>query len=136
MTKPIVSKSLSLPNLGTLRDLLNLLASLCDLSNPFASLADLRTALELLQNFSATMGVDSRWLTWLQIIHDNPQLLNLILAAGQYLESVVEPTQPQSSASLHRVNRNASAALTLNWTSLLALIGEIVQLLEQLWPNQ
>ena len=136
MTKPIVSKSLSLPNLGTLRDLLNLLASLRDLSNPFASLANLRTTIELLQKFAATMGVDSKWLTWLQIIHDNPQLLNLALAAGQYLESVVEPTQPQSSASLRQANSNAAAALALNWTSLLALIGEIVQLLEQLWPNQ
>jgi hypothetical protein len=136
VTTPIIPKRLSLPNLSALRDVLNWLTSLSNLSNPFASLDDLRSALELLLNLGSTLGLSSQWLAWLQNIHDNPQLLNLLLAVGQYLENFTEPTQPPTPASaLRKQTRYSASATVIDWNNWLAVITEIVQLLEQLWPS-
>ncbi|HEY2827643.1 MAG TPA: hypothetical protein VGJ04_08595 [Pirellulales bacterium] len=133
MTTPVISKSLAFPNLASLRDLLNLLASLRNLSNPFTSADDLRTAVELLLNFGATLGLDPNWLAWLQSIHDNPQLLAIVLAVGQYLESLFDLVQPPASISnTSRRGADVHPAVAIQWTNWLALISQIVQLLEQL----
>jgi hypothetical protein len=136
MTSPITPKQLSLPSLNTLRDLLNFLTSLSNLSNPFASANDLISAMELLLNLGGTLDLSPQWLTWLQSIHDNPQLLYLVLAVGQYLESIVESQQPPAPASARRqhIARPVSAA-AIDWNTWLTVITEIVQLLEQLLPT-
>jgi hypothetical protein len=135
MNTPLVSKSTLLPNLTSLRDLLNLLASLRELSNPFSSADDLRTSIELLLNVGLTLGLDSKWLAWLQSIHDNPQLLSLVVAIGQYLENLIEPAQPtQTTTSTQLHSAEAGAAAAIQWKNLLPLITEIAQLLEHLWP--
>jgi hypothetical protein len=108
MNSSTASKSLSLPNLNSLRALLNLLASMRDLSNPFSSIDDLRRAIELFLDFGTTLGFDSNWLIWLQKVHDNPELLNLLLATGQYLESILAATQPTPTSA--RQQRAGSTA--------------------------
>jgi hypothetical protein len=132
---PLFSKSALLPNLTSLRDLLNLLASLRELSNPFSSADELRSAIELLLNFGLTLRLDSKWLAWLQSIHDNSQLLSLVVAVGQYLESLVESTHsPQTTTSRQSHVIEANTAAAIQWKNLLPLITEIAQLLEHLWP--
>jgi hypothetical protein len=78
-------KSLSLPNLSLLRDLLDALASLHDLSDPFASISQLQNALATLTKLAATLGLNANWLAWLQSLQNDSQLLNIVLAIGQYL---------------------------------------------------
>jgi hypothetical protein len=81
-------KSFSLPNISALKNLLDVLAALRDVSNPFASLDDLTQALQLLLNVCGTIGISPQLIQWLQYVHDNPQLLEIVLAVGQYLESL------------------------------------------------
>jgi hypothetical protein len=129
MNSSTASKSLSLPNLNSLRALLNLLASLRDLSNP-SSIDDLRRAIELFLDFGTTLGFDSNWLIWLKKVHDNPELLNLLLATGQYLESILAATQP-TPTSARQQRAGSTATLSINWTNLLTLVGHLLQLIEQ-----
>jgi hypothetical protein len=130
------SKSALLPTLTNLRDFLNLLASLRDLSDPFGSMAGLQNAIELLINLGTTLGLDSRWLAWLQSIHDDPQLLNMVLAVGQYLENLLDPTQPPATAGINRPQTvRTETALAIDWNNVLTVVGELAQLLERLWPS-
>src|SRR5262249_54349459 len=122
------AKTLSLPNLGALRNLLNLLASLRDLSNPFASIENLRATIQLLINFGGTIGFDLKWLAWLQSIGDNPELLNLVLAAGQFLEKLFDKSQSPSATA--RRHAHAPDMLAINWLNLLGLVSQILKLLE------
>ncbi len=92
-------KSLSLPNLNLLRDLLNALASLKDLSDPFASINQLQSALAILAQLGATLGLNANLLAWLQSLQNDSQLLNVVLAIGQYLESFIESNAPPASAN-------------------------------------
>src|SRR5262249_34323104 len=123
-----------LPTLTNLRDFLNLLASLRDLSNPFGSIANLQNAIELLINLSTMLGVNSQWLAWLQSIHDDPQLLNIVLAVGQYVENLLDPAQPPAPAGVSRSHVRTETTLALDWKNVLTVVGELVQLLERLWP--
>ncbi|HTQ37551.1 MAG TPA: hypothetical protein VMJ32_00895 [Pirellulales bacterium] len=131
------TRTLTLPNLALLRELLNALASFRDLSDPFTSPSQLQSALELLLNLATTLGLDPKWFTWLQAIQNNPQLLNLVLAVGQYLESFIEPTPSPTPASVCRQSSSrAPTALAIDWDTWLSLLTELVQLLHQLWPTQ
>ncbi|HEY2883212.1 MAG TPA: hypothetical protein VGJ15_12280 [Pirellulales bacterium] len=87
-TQPI--KAELFENLGALRNLLDLLAGLRNLSDPFGSPDGLRGAIALLLNLGTTLGLDAKWLAWLQSVLDNSQLFNIVLAIGSYLESLVE----------------------------------------------
>jgi hypothetical protein len=137
MTSPATTKSLSLPSITTLRNLLDLLASLRDLSDPFGSPSQLQIALQMLSNLATTLGLDSNWFAWLQAIQNNPQLLSLVLAVGQYLESMIEPTPTPTPASARRQPVDTTAtALAIDWNAWLSLVEEIAQLLQQLWPAQ
>ena len=137
MTASSNSKSLSLPNLATLKELLDFLASLRDSSNPFTSLDELTSTVQLLLNLCNTIGVSTQLITWLQRLHDNPQLLEIALAIGQYLESVFEPAGPPAQAkNASTIKGHAADSLQADWQTWLQVIVEIAQLVQRLWPSQ
>jgi hypothetical protein len=129
-------KSLFWPNLSMLRDLLDTLASLHELSDPFGSSSQLQNTLEQLLNVVSTLGLDVKWLTWLQALQNNPQLLNVVLAIGQYLETLIEPAAPATAHLRLQSANDATAPLAIDWNTWLSLLTEIAQLLQQLWPSQ
>ncbi|HZZ27160.1 MAG TPA: hypothetical protein VFE46_04060 [Pirellulales bacterium] len=126
--------SLTLPTLSTLRDLLEALSKLGALSDPFSSTSQLQSAVQILLDLAGTMGLSSKWVTWLQAIQANPQLLNLVLAVGQYLETLLQTPPPVPASIRGQSSVAASAQLTIDWSHWLSLLGEILQLLEQLLP--
>ncbi len=96
-------------------------------------MANLQNAIDLLLSLGTTLSIDSRLLAWLQIIHDDPQLLNVILAIGQYVENFLVPIQPAAAASINRPRaaRTDLQALTIDWDNVLSVVGELLQLLER-----
>ena len=119
--------STSLPSLSKLHDLLNLLAELRDLSNPFDSPAALKSTLELLADLGSILGLNHELQSWLTDIENNAPLLDLILSAGRFLESLVcPPNQPTTPPT------NTITIQSLGLAQLLPLIIELVQLLQRL----
>jgi hypothetical protein len=116
----------SLPSLSKLHDLLNLLAELRNLSNPFDSPAALTSTLELLADLGSIIGVNHELLDWLTNIENNTPLLDLILSAGRFLESLVSPSNPSTSPT------GTITIQSLGLAQLLPLILELVQLLGRL----
>jgi hypothetical protein len=141
-TSAIIDTSF-LPNLSSLRDLLELLASLRDISNPFGSPDGLHAAFQLLEQLGGIVGLDSKWIAWLSGIESNAELFDLVLAAGKYLESIFEPTPPTGSpatgspATLPIKASDDTAASdaqvqSIDFSKLLPLLAEILQLWQQL----
>ena len=124
-----MSTAASLPSLSKLHDLLNLLSELRDLSNPFDSPAALKSTLELLADLGSILGVNHELLNWLTDIENNTPLLDLILSAGRFLESLISP----SNQPTHPTNTITIQSLGL--TQLLPLIIELIQLLHRLCQN-
>ncbi len=81
-------------SLGTLSELLDLLAKLSKLSDPLNTANGLRSAIELLLRMGSLVGLDSDWLAWLEGVLENPAVFNLVLAVVSYLLSIIEPSQP------------------------------------------
>ena len=131
MNSSISVETSLLPNLTTLRDLLNLLSSLRDLTDPFGSIDSLRKSLDLLSKFAIALGLDSKYLAWINAIESNSQLLNFLLAAGHYLETLLAPTPttlPITAAGSVQIQ-------SIDFTKLLPLLTEILQLIQQLRPS-
>lgn len=125
----------SLPSLSKLHDLLNLLAELRDLANPFDSPAALKSTLELLADLGSILGVNHDLLNWLSNIENNAALLDLILSAGRFLESLVgQVSNLPSSAPVTATSNNPPSLTTasLGLAQLLPLILDLVQLLNRL----
>jgi len=125
-----MSTAASLPSLSKLHDLLNLLSELRDLSNPFDSPAALKSTLELLADLGSILGVNHELLNWLTDIENNTPLLDLILSAGRFLESLVSPSGPTTTPPT-----NTITIQSLGLTQLLPLIIELIQLLHHLRQN-
>jgi len=70
--------------LGTLRDLLALLAALRDLREPVTSPAGLRQSIALLLRLAELVGVEPAWIERLRKILDDPGAFNIVLAVVQY----------------------------------------------------
>jgi hypothetical protein len=119
---PLVSPAL-LPNLTTLRNLLEIISTLRNLSDPFSSADSLRRSIDMLLQLAETLNLNAKWTAWVRTIRENPELLNLILAAGHYLETLLEPA-PQT--------KNNISIQSLNLQDLLTLLSELIQLLEHL----
>src|ERR1051326_7360236 len=129
----------SLPSLSKLHDLLNLFAELRNLSNPFNSAASLKASLELLADLGAILGVNHDLLNWLTDIENTPAILDLILSAGRFLESLVGQVSNLPSSTPVTATSNEPSPLTpdhcplttasLGLAQLLPLILELVQLL-------
>lgn len=114
----------SLPSLNKLHDLLNLLAQLRNLSNPFDSPAALKSTLDLLADLGSILGLNHELLNWLTDIENNAPLLDLILSAGRFLESLVSTpatTPPTNTITIQ----------SLGLAQLLPLIIELIQLLHR-----
>jgi len=121
--------STSLPSLSKLHDLLNLLAELRDLSNPFDSPAALKSTLELLADLGSILGLNHELQSWLTDIENNAPLLDLILSAGRFLESLISPPNQPTPPT------NTITIQSLGLAQLLPLIIELVQLLQRLRGN-
>src|SRR5262245_199283 len=87
--KPAPTTAALLPSLTTLRDLLELLASLRNLNDPFSSPEALATTLDLALRFGQTLNLNPTWLNCLRALHNNHELLNVRAPVGHYLESLV-----------------------------------------------
>jgi hypothetical protein len=125
---PVIMNPSLLPTLATLRDLLDILAALRGAANPFGSLDGLRSAIAIVGRLGTTLQINSKWLAWLQSVADDESLLSLLLAAGQYLESLLsQPTADQHvQSATHAASDVAVELIDLaNW---LAIISEIMQL--------
>jgi hypothetical protein len=120
----------SLPSLSKLQDVLNLLAEFRDLSNPFDSPATLKSTLELLADLGTILGINRELLNWLTDIESNTPLLDLILSAGRFLESLIAPPSPTTTPPTSTITIQS-----LGLTQLLPLIIELVQLLRRLRGN-
>ena len=126
----IVNRSL-LPTLSTLRDLLDIVSTLRDAANPFSSLDALHGAIALLVRMGTTLELNPAWLAWLQSISDDESLLDVLLAVGQYVEHLIEPSAGNVPSSPQTTGADVTIqAIDLgNW---LAIIAEIVQLIGKL----
>lgn len=129
----------SLPSLNKLHDLLNLLAQLRNLSNPFDSPAALKSTLDLLADLGSILGVNHELLNWLTDIENNAPLLDLILSAGRFLESLlplprVEDPPRLGEGSGEGAGTSSTNTITiqsLGLAQLLPLIIELIQLLHR-----
>src|SRR5436190_14498995 len=118
---PIIMNPSLLPTLATLRDLLDILAALRSASNPFGSLDGLRSAIALVVRLGTALQINPKWLAWLQSVADDESLLSLLLAAGQYLESLLnQPAADQHAQSTNEGENNvAIEAINLaNWLAI------------------
>ena len=128
MNSSIAVETSLLPNLTTLRDLLNLLSSLRDLTDPFSSIDSLRKSLDLLAEFAVALGLDSKYLAWINAIESNSELLNLLLAAAHYLETLLAPTPTTLPIT---ANDNIQIQ-SIDFSKLFPILTEILQLIQQL----
>src|SRR5262249_23169508 len=103
-----LESSLSLPDLRTLAEILDLLAQLCNLNEPLSSPDGLRAAMDLVLQLGAAAGINANWLAWLRENLEQPPVFDIVLALAAYLSSIIEPS-PKSSAT--RAWRNAPRAV-------------------------
>jgi hypothetical protein len=124
----------SIASLGKLADLLDLIASLRNLSDPFSSSEALRAALEALGRLAATLGVEDDWLTWLRAIEDNPALLDLIVAAGRFVENLLHsgPTGTGGASGTHPTPGHSVTIQAVPLADWLTLITQLIAVLQKL----
>jgi hypothetical protein len=129
---PIIVNTSLLPALSTLRELLNIISTLRGISDPFGSLDGLRGAIALLLRLGTTLQINPKWLAWLQSVSDDDSLLNLLLAVGEYLESLVNQPAADQHAQSDAAAASDIANQAIDFASWLAIIRELVQLLGQI----
>lgn len=132
MKTSVTLNSLDVTNLGTLSELLDLLAKLSKLSAPLNTPDGLRGAIDLLLRLGSLVGLDSDWLDWLRGILEDQAVFNLVLAVLNYALSVIEPPQAGSMSDL---SHNSGTKLTTQAIPIavwLSLFAEIAQLLQKL----
>ncbi len=130
-----LESSLSLPDLATLAELLELLAKLCDLNQPLTTPDGLRNAIELALQLGAAAGIDATWLAWLRENVEQPPVFDIVLAVVAFLSSIVEPSSTNSAIHAWRNAPRTSATAappSISLSQWLLLIGSLVSLLQKI----
>ena len=124
----------SIASLGKLADLLDLIASMRNLSDPFTSPEALRAALEALARLASTLGVDAEWLAWLRAIDDNAALLDLIVAAGRFVENLLHSAAANTGGASgnHPLPGHIVTAQGVPLADWLTLITELIAVVQKL----
>ena len=119
--------------LGTLRQVLELLANIRNLAEPLSSTAGLEQALTSLIQLANLLGVDAAWTARVQQILADPAVFNVVLLVVQQLlgsDSQTGPASPSLSPTPLQTQ-----AVTLDEQTLgewLPFITEIIGLIRQI----
>ncbi|MBS0207791.1 MAG: hypothetical protein JSS27_02455 [Planctomycetes bacterium] len=123
------SWQLSAAGLGTLRQIVSLLAQVRNLSGPLNTAAGLRDALGLLAQLAQAAGVDAAWVARITQALNDPGVFNIVLALVQYLTGGA--STEQADGGIHATDVHG-AAVTVSAASLADWLPIVVQLVS-LW---
>ena len=122
-------------SLGTLRQVLDLLAQIRNLNQPLSSAAGLEQALTLLLQLANLLGVSTTWTSSVQSILADPAVLNVVLLIVQQLLGESQTGTPAPSPS-PAPQAQAVAISEQSLSQWLPLITEIIGLIRQIRGEQ
>jgi hypothetical protein len=121
---------------GTLRQVLDLLASIRNLDQPLTSAAGLQQALTSLVQLAGLLGVSAGWTAQLQSILADPAVFNVVLAVVQQFLGSAQPATPGPSPSPAPAQTQAVAIDAQALALWLPLVTETIGMIREIRGEQ